>query len=110
LGLRVQRGDHLVQVGDVVQVQLAHQRAVIVKTPRERRGGDTSPILDRIRPRAGPASTWPRRSPPIRAPIIARPDTVPLLEATESSVIPAPGRAPPSRGASAARCWAILRR
>ena len=36
LDLGVQLGDHLVQVGDVVQVQLAHQRVMIVKAPFQR--------------------------------------------------------------------------
>src|ERR1017187_7713637 len=43
----------------------------------------------RIRPLARSASTLGRRSPPVSASIIASPDLVAMLEATESILIPA---------------------
>jgi hypothetical protein len=55
-----------------------------LNTERERLAG----ILARILPRARSASTAGRRSPSMRASIIARPDLVAMLEATESILIP----------------------
>jgi len=49
---------------------------------------DRSGIFTRIRPSASRARTGPRRSPPISAPIIARPDRVAIEQATEAGLDP----------------------
>ena len=56
LHLRVQPGDHLVQLGDVLQVQLAHQR-VMVTEPAFQRLRQVSDLRAHHGPRASSAST-----------------------------------------------------
>jgi hypothetical protein len=79
----------------MVQVQLAPQRVMITEAAfqRLRQVTDLGP-----HPAAGKLSEHlARRSPSISARIIASPETVSMEEVTESSLIPASWRTPPSR-------------
>jgi hypothetical protein len=62
-------------------------------------------ILDLIRPMARCASASGRRSPPISASIMMRPDLEAMEEATLPSLIPASWSTPPSRWISEVRAW-----
>ena len=67
-----------------------------------------SGILTRILPLARSASTAGRRSPSMRASIIARPDLVAMLEATGPVLMPASWSTLPSRCSSEVRDWTTL--
>ena len=67
LDLGVQLGGHLVQVGDVVQVQLAHQRVMVIKAAFQRLRQVTDPGPH-------PAPGQPSQHLPAPLPIDQRPD------------------------------------